>query len=262
MNGPNLTRAFARNASESAYPNLWQGLVAAWAPPGAPRHATRLWDYSGNGNHGTIRNGANWTIGKNGHALNFDGTDDDVIGDTPGKNFPVGNQSRTVSCWIKAPSWTGDKGLLHWGHNGEFPAAANFHLVAGSAGNILWGNGFGDGILSGSINCADNRWHCITGIYSSSTNLATLYVDGRIDATDYLEQVPSTGSSDYWRIAKFLSNAGAWPGRIEGILLYNRLLLRSEILSIATGASPFYSMPSKILLKPKKQSQSFAYLVC
>jgi hypothetical protein len=234
MNGPNLTRSFARNAAESAYPNLWRGLVAAWAPPGAPRHATRLWDYSGNGNHGTLQNGASWAPGKHGHALNFDGTDDDVIGDTPGKNFPAGNQSRSVSCWIKSPNWTGDNGLLHWGKDGSSPAGANYHLVAGNGGKILWGNGYDHGIVYGNRQIADNLWHHLAVTYNS--NEAIIYIDGVIDAVDY--HSTATLLTDSWRIGRFQNGAGAWPGFMHSFYIYQRVLKLPEIALLTSGANP------------------------
>ncbi len=257
MSGPNLTRAVARNAAESAYPNLWRGLVAAWAPPGAPRHATRLWDYSGNGNHGTLRNGANWAPGKHGHALNFDGTDDDVIGDTPGKNFPVGNQSRTVSCWIKSPGWSGDTGLLHWGTDGNFPIAANFHLVAGSAGVILWGNGFGHGILNGTTLCNDNQWHSVTGVFDSSTSLASIYIDSREENSGTLDYTPNTAAGNSWKIAKFLSNFGAFQGEISQMLVYRRALTKVEIALLGAYKSPLALKYRRFSGKNISKSYSF-----
>lgn len=260
MSGPNLTRAFARNAAESAYPNLWRGLVAAWAPPGAPRHATRLWDYSGNGNHGTLRNGANWAPGKHGYALNFDGTDDDVIGDTPGKNFPVGNQSRTVACWIKSPGWSGDTGLLHWGTDGNFPVAANFHLVAGSTGVVLWGNGFGHGLLSASTLCNDNQWHSVIGVFDSSTNLASIFIDSRVEDTGNFDYTPNTAAGSSWKIAKFLSNSGAFQGKISQMLVYRRALSKFEIGLLAACRSPFAPKPWRFPIKKIGNNYSFSSL--
>jgi len=235
MSGPRLTRAFARNAAESAYPNLWRGLVAAWAPPGAPRHATRLWDYSGTGNHGTLQNGTSWTAGKNGHALKFDGIDDDVIGDTPGKNFPTGNQSRTVCCWIKSSGWTGDRGLLHWGQDGGTPAGSNYQIVAGADGTIHWGNGYGHGILKGTTVVSDGKWHHIVGIYSDGD--AFIYIDGRLDK--FGNHTPSTILTTEWRWGRFQNSFGAWNGEMENCLVFRRALVPTEISYLASNINIF-----------------------
>lgn len=55
---------YARNASESAYPNLWRGLVAWWCPSINPRGGNRLFDLSPFQNHGTLTNMANddWVV--------------------------------------------------------------------------------------------------------------------------------------------------------------------------------------------------------
>lgn len=258
MSAPALTRSFARNATESAYPNLWRGLVAAWAPPGAPRHATRLWDYSGNGNHGTLQNGTTWSPGKNGHALSFDGVNDDVVGDTAGKGFPVGNQSRTVACWIKSAGWTGDRGLLHWGHDGGTPAASNYQIVAGNGGTIHWGNGYGHGILMGTIVIADDRWHHVAGTYQNNT--AIIYIDGRKDVSG--GHTPATLLNNPWRWGRFQNSNGAWPGQMECCLVYNRALSAYEIAILAQSNGPF-SLRSRPLFSEKLfKSRTFCAISC
>jgi len=254
MSAPNLTRAFARNAAESAYPNLWRGLIAAWAPPGAPRHATRLWDYSGNGNHGTLRNGANWVPGKHGHALNFDGTDDDVIGDTPGKNFPVGNQSRTVACWIKSPGWSGDKGLLHWGKDGGTPVASNYQIVAGDGGTIHWGNGYGHGILAGTIVVADDKWHHVAGTYQNG--IASIYIDGKLDVSG--SHTPATLLDTAWRWGRFQNSFGAWVGQMVSCLVYVRALNDKEVNMLVKHIDPFVKKRQARVTCLLKKPQSFA----
>ena len=253
MNTSSVTRAFARNAAESAYPNLWRGLVAAWLPPGAPKHPTRIIDYSGNGNHGTLQNGASWDIGKGGRCVSFDGVDDDVIGDTPGKNFPSGGESRTVSCWIKSSGWTGDTGLLHWGQDGGTPAAANYQIVAANGGVIHWGNGYdGVTILKGNTIVADGKWHHVAGIYSNSS--ASIYIDGKLDASG--SHTAGTILSNQWRWGRFQNSFGPWPGSFQACYLFRRALTPCELLLLTKNISPL-SLKTKLSIKKAQKSKVF-----
>src|SRR5262245_55347075 len=56
-------------------------------------------DRSGNGNNGTLQNGASWTTGRLNRAVSFDGIDDTIlIADTPSLDQP--STGITVSAWI------------------------------------------------------------------------------------------------------------------------------------------------------------------
>jgi len=72
---PSYTQGFARSAAESAYPNLWNGLVGAWIPPLGPTGLT-VRDVSGWGNQGTLTDmdpATAWAKTEKGWALDFDG---------------------------------------------------------------------------------------------------------------------------------------------------------------------------------------------
>lgn len=83
---PSYHQDFAHNESESAYPDLWKGLVGAWVPALGVTGIITLRDVSGYANHGTL-NGAmtisDWQIfaKPEGHSyaayrLELDGSDD------------------------------------------------------------------------------------------------------------------------------------------------------------------------------------------
>jgi len=77
---PSYQAGYARNASESENPDLWDGLVGAWMPSLGVTGDT-LRDVSGNGNHGTLTNmdaATDWVATSKGLALDFDGSDDYV----------------------------------------------------------------------------------------------------------------------------------------------------------------------------------------
>src|SRR5207249_5197333 len=65
---------------------------------------------SGDGNTGTLMNGAAWTAGVSGHAVSLDGVDDLVrLPHSPALNaFPL-----TASVWFKTSTSSGVKGLVN-----------------------------------------------------------------------------------------------------------------------------------------------------
>ncbi len=96
---------YARNPSESAYPNLWRGLVGWWLPSVNPRGGNRLFDLSPFRNHGTLTNMANddWVVSGGAGALDFDGVNDYVVFD---KNAPLLTNKFCLSLFIKSNSTT------------------------------------------------------------------------------------------------------------------------------------------------------------
>jgi hypothetical protein len=72
---------FSPRDGQPLYPELWRGCVGAWAPCLGPTGLT-LRDNSRFGNHGTLTNmdaGADWVTDAGRYALDFDGTNDEVL---------------------------------------------------------------------------------------------------------------------------------------------------------------------------------------
>ncbi len=77
---PSYQAGYARNASESENPNLWDGLVGAWMPSFGVTGET-LRDVSGNGNHGTLTNmdaSSDWVATSKGLALDMFSPNDSI----------------------------------------------------------------------------------------------------------------------------------------------------------------------------------------
>ena len=98
---PSFSTGYAKNASESANPNLWKGLVGAWMPSFGVTGNT-LKDVSGNGNEGTLTNmnpDTDWLATSKGLALDFDNSVHKVSYQT---NFQSELQNDfTFSCLVK-----------------------------------------------------------------------------------------------------------------------------------------------------------------
>ena len=84
---------------ESAYPELWDGVVGAWCPSLGPT-GSRLHDMSRRSNWGTLTNmdaATDWTVSGGQYALDFDGTNDYVV---TSSGVPVASAVLSVSLWI------------------------------------------------------------------------------------------------------------------------------------------------------------------
>lgn len=80
---PCYSQGFARSAGESANPGLWRGLVGAWIP-GLGHSGDTLFDWSGQGHHGTFggTKGSEypeWVMKPNGYAIQSPGVGNGAV---------------------------------------------------------------------------------------------------------------------------------------------------------------------------------------
>jgi len=88
---------------ESAYPELWDGVVGAWCPSLGPT-GLRLHDHSRRNNWGTLTNmdpATDWVVSGGQYALDFDGVNDYVGHGNVLNDVVVGTSAQfTISQWI------------------------------------------------------------------------------------------------------------------------------------------------------------------
>jgi len=121
---PSWKTGFARNASVSAYPRLWKGLIGAWSPNLGPTGLT-LFDQSINKNNGTLTNMdavTDWIVDERGYALDFDGTNDYI---NVGKNsFDLGiRRHATFSTWFRSNTSNANRSLM-----GDWNSSVGFSI--------------------------------------------------------------------------------------------------------------------------------------
>ncbi len=148
---------------------------------------TAALDSSGNGNHGTIYNGAAYVPGVSGTALEFDGTDDYV--EVPhSSSLNAGNQI-TVEFWMKTTQVGPPEGNVPITKTDGTAATGRQAQVRYDTGVGLVGFGVGNGNsweLSGphsqtAVN--DGIWHQVVGTYDRVLGQLNIYVDGRLEGT-------------------------------------------------------------------------------
>ncbi len=141
--------------------------------------STSAYDKSGNGNTGTLTSGPTWTTGKVGQGVLLDGTNDYVsVADS--NSLDVAS-TMTLETWIKTSYSSSAAFLL-----GKVEVGAEYSLTMNSGiVRVGYYNTLGNFYLSTvtTTNIADGNWHHIAGTLNSSTPLAQIYVDGKLEST-------------------------------------------------------------------------------
>lgn len=163
--------------------------------------------------------------------LDFDGVDDYLS--TP--EFISGINEVTLMAWVKSDSGNStsmtivgeDTGCKLWLHNGDTPT---FTLT--SVGNA-----------EVSINCTAinlNEWHHITGSYTSTTGIVSLYIDGELHNTGYVgntgaaiqNTISTNGNFEIGRTSKAVANREYFKGDIDEVRVFDTVLTESQIQRI------------------------------
>jgi hypothetical protein len=197
---------------------LSRGLVGCWLFNEGG--GNKLWDISGNGNHGTLINmdpSSDWVASPKGSALDFDNTDDYVdLGDPVVAAFGTGDFSAEI--------WVFPTGTVN------FERFFGYWTIGGTLGWAIEDNGaldWIDFVTSSNVRARSqiftrSRWHHVGCTRRGST--LSIYVDGvkGADATALDDVDPGTklsvGAYSY-----------PWSGRIAKCGIYNRALSASEI---------------------------------
>ncbi len=205
--------------------------------------ASTSYDSSGNGNTGTLYGGVQWTTGKLGKGLSFDGVDDYVDGPTmtgyakysphtycawvkPASVINRGNTgegvvgiknyspySGTVMCLRHGTAWGNNSYITFWAYPHEYTASAAFY----------------------NPNTGNNWYHICTS-YAADNNVS-FYVNG-----NFL----NTGSISYNWIAP-LANYNMighgeyfFTGSIDDVRIYNRALSAGEVAQMYNSTKDGY----------------------
>jgi hypothetical protein len=203
------------------------GLVGWWPFNGNAN------DESGNGNHGTVMNGAtiiNDRFGLSNKALSLDGIDDRVMINLI-NNF---SNSTTISLWYKSSSQNGGP-FVHIGQdNGGSPHCNGFNIGKGGTslnnqGNDLISGYSGVGYYDSNVSGASGQWHHV--VLTKSNNILNFYLNGLFVAT--------INSSNVITPANFVffgsTSSGfstLYNGFLDDIAIYSRVLNQLEITDL------------------------------
>jgi len=214
----------------AAYPNVASaGLVAYWAfDEGSGKTAK---DSSEMGNDGTI-NGANWTNGKFGKALEFDGNyvlvpNDDSFNFTKDKSF-------SIVLWINYEAKGDWQGVLQK-FNGGYPFKVEIN-TSNSLYCAIWDQTNNPGASVGNVS---GDWHHFGFVRDVSEKKLYSYLDGTLneEKDDTITGVIAN-ASDLFIGARKPGNTILFYGILDEIAIYDRALKETEIKSAVEGKLP------------------------
>ena len=209
----------------SAWASLTDGLVAYYPFNGNAN------DESGNGNHGTVY-GATLTEDRFGNpdsAYNFDGVDDYI-------DIPYSDTMEpsifTISLWFKMTTTKSklalineSDGVCHHGY-GLYVTNNKIHFETDPS------SGCGDGtIIYSNDSVNDGIWHHIVAIYDADSYLK-LYIDNVLQ-DDIKKGFAYSKTHVSIRVGMYRGDGRFFPGPIDDIRIYNRVLSESEIQQLA-----------------------------
>jgi hypothetical protein len=196
-------------------------------------------DASGNGNGGTLVNGATFATGKTGQALSLNGSDQFVrIGDPADGDLDMGTGNFTICAWVKTGAHTASNGIIVGKRGSSANVGYDVRIASGKLGLYLKDADDGShGVYqSTSATYSDNAWHHVAVVVNRSGN-AQFYKDGAADGTagvsshsasldNGLDLNIGISSSDG------STGGGDFNGLIDGVQIYKRALSAGEISAI------------------------------
>ena len=189
-------------------------------------------DTSGNGHHGSLMNGAQWTAGKLGNAVLLDGVDDHVA--LPPKLMD-GLADFSIAAWV---FWDGGR---DWARIFDFGSGTTHYMYltpqaagAGLRFAINLTNGWGDQALT-SAPLPTGQWVHVAVTLSGSTG--TLYVNGSAVATNTeMTHAPfrMRSTTQNWLGRSQFPRDRYFNGKIDDFRIYNGALSAAQVAALAT----------------------------
>jgi len=190
-------------------------------------------DRSGNGNDGTLENGTEWTGGKFGDAVQFDGSDDYVDVGNAGDLSVTGDV--TFSMWVKISeyptSWRNMLSKLVDDTHTEF----NFRYKTSTEGQFYYGTGSAAIICmwNPSEDLPLNTWTHIAGVRKSNAYLK-LYFNGVEKRTSNITTAAVSTEANV-TIGRQSNAIFYFNGIIDEVAIFAEALGEAEIQSAMSG---------------------------
>jgi len=205
---------------------LTTGLAAHWKLDEATGMTAA--DFSGNGNDGTLTDmgGTEWTTGKIGGALEFNGTDDHVR--VPHSDELNGSSSLTYAAWVFPHTWNGTRQVIAKSVHGGGSGRAQMGIF--SEGGMLYVRAE---TLSGRINLGTalpplDTWTHVAAVFDGS--ILGLYIDGVEANSSAFSATTLVQTTDGLNISKRVGTAQYFfDGLLDDIRVYSRALEDTEV---------------------------------
>ncbi|MBX3427545.1 MAG: alginate lyase family protein [Pirellulales bacterium] len=194
-------------------------------------------DSSGNGVTGTLHNGASWTAGQSGNAVDLSGAGQYV---SLPANVTEGLSDFTIATWVRLDSIATWTRIFDFGDsNGRYlfltPQAGSGKVRFAIATNYSYNND----VIEGTTALPVNQWVHVAVTLSGT--VGRLYVNGTavgLNAQMYLNPFQVGGVSNNWIGRSQYPNDAYLDGRIDDFRIYNGALSAGAIFQMATGNPP------------------------
>lgn len=248
---PSYQSGYARNASESENPNLWDGLVGAWMPSLGVTGET-LRDVSGNGNHGTLTN-TNWEISSARKSVAYNGSTSKA---DIGSNNKFELQEMSACIWFKINSVNlSNYTHIFWKKKNSSPFSSFGLWIEQSTRNIY--GGFGQFHESTGSQLPLNEWVFASLTYDGY--FRRIFVNGLLDVEASDSSLTIQYDSNPIQIG-FGDYNLEFNGAVSSASIYNRALSPQEIKHLYVDSlAPFRKKQRVSVAVPAAVTPSATY---
>ena len=225
---------------------LTDGLVGRWHPTtdNTGNGTTTLYDQAGS-NNGTLTNmdaATDWvadTASGGVRALDM------VTASSQYVSFaaPITGRPLTISCWFKVTNLTAEHALVTLADNSAATSYFALYAAGADAGDPVKFDSRSGGITSARTTTAysANTWHHALATIDAG-GVQTVYIDGGSSATASA-RTPTGIDTGAAGVLIRSSLYGHMDGRVDCVLIYDRVLTSAEITLLAASRNPFATGP-------------------
>ena len=210
---------------ESAYPELWSGVIGAWAPCLGPT-GSRLHDMSRRSNWGTLTNmtpSTAWQMRNGVYSISKPTVDHTSFVDCGDMQSASLAYPFSMSCWIYNASVSPDGSPLSKARNTDGYAGAMI-WIDGSVAKAYWSSGVR---ASGATPITSRTTWVQVGICWTGSQ-AQVWVNGRLDGTGNTIVAPNAAATSL-NIGRYGDTAGrGMSGDVNDAFVWSRCLSAAE----------------------------------
>ena len=190
--------------------------------------------------------------GVSGKALNFGGSAYLKSTDYLHSTFPTGNDSYTVSMWIKptAEAYSNNRPLYCWGRDGTNTKTSFMRLNGGNSGGGVMFTHWGDNFVAAAGNLADGNWHHVVAVYDGTARKKTVYVDGTAYAAAANQAVAVDGETSLYIGSRSGSTSTTYAGGMDEFMVIAGAWTAGEVTNEYARKAPALVAAETLLPAP------------